>query len=92
MKNRSMSEKRKLVGRVFWIAVAAISVIWMISQQVTINKYTAEVAELKEEKLRLKEINDELSTSGELTEEEFEREARKYGYVRPEEVILKEAE
>lgn len=91
MKNSTLPTG-KLIGRICWIVVIVITVICLISQQITINKYADEVAKLEDERAELKERNDELATMTELSDEDFEREARKQGYVRPDEVIIKEAE
>lgn len=91
MKNTALVSK-KLIGRMFWIVVIVITVICLVSQQFKINKYAEEVAKLEEEKAELQDRNDELSTMNELSDEDYERAARDQGYVRPDEVIIKEAE
>ncbi|MBQ3109831.1 MAG: septum formation initiator family protein [Clostridia bacterium] len=91
MKNTALMSK-KIIGRMFWIVVIVITVICLVSQQFKINKYAEEVARLEEEKAELQDRNDELSTTNELSDEDYERAAREQGYVRPDEVIIKEAE
>ncbi len=91
MKNTTLPSA-KLIGRICWIVVIVITVICLISQQITINKYAEKVAKLEDERNSLSERNDELSTMTELSEEDYERAAREQGYVRPNEVIIKEAE
>ncbi len=91
MKNTTLTTG-KLIGRICWIVVIIITVICLISQQVIINKYADEVEKLEDERDDLKERNEELATMTELSDEDFEREARRQGYVRPDEVIIKEAE
>lgn len=91
MKNTTFMS-RKLIGRMCWIVVIVITVICLVSQQFKINKYAEEVARLENEKAELQDRNDELATMTELSDEDFERAAREQGYVRPDEVIIKEAE
>ncbi|MBQ8541341.1 MAG: septum formation initiator family protein [Clostridia bacterium] len=91
MKNTTVPSAR-LIGRICWIVVIVITVICLISQQFKINKYAEEVARLEDEKAELQDRNDELATMTELSDEDFERAAREQGYVRPDEVIIKEAE
>ncbi|MBQ8002698.1 MAG: septum formation initiator family protein [Clostridia bacterium] len=91
MKNTTLTPK-KIAGRICWLVVIVITVICLVSQQITINKYAERVAKLESERDNLKEYNDELSTMTELTDEDYERAAREQGYVRPNEVIIKEAE
>ncbi|MBQ6796109.1 MAG: septum formation initiator family protein [Clostridia bacterium] len=91
MKNTTLL-RGKIIGRICWIVVIVITVICLISQQFKINKYAEEVAKLEEERAQLQERNDELATMNELSDEDFERAAREQGYVRPDEVIIKEAD
>ena len=91
MKNTTVPSAR-LIGRICWIVVIVITVICLISHQFNINKYAEEVARLEDEKAELQDRNDELATMTELSDEDFERAAREQGYVRPDEVIIKEAE
>lgn len=93
MKNETAPKSKKFLGWIFWGIIISATLIWLMSQQGKINKYEAEKAELEKSQEALEERNEELSTIGsQLTEEEYEREARKQGFVRPDEVILKEAE
>ncbi|MBR5535876.1 MAG: septum formation initiator family protein [Clostridia bacterium] len=91
MKNTTLPSA-KLVGRICWIVVIVITIICLISQQLKINKYAGEVAKLQEEKEELRDRNEELATMNEFSDEDFERIAREQGYVRPDEVIIKEAD
>lgn len=91
MKNTTLPPY-KMAGRICWIVVIVITVIYLISQQIKINKYAGEVEKLEIERADLQERNDELATMNELSDEDFEREARLQGYVRPDEVIIKEAD
>ena len=76
-----------------WGIVITIAVIWLISQQIKINEYQAEIADLKKEEDISKERISELETMTAMSrsDEYIEREARKRGYVLYDEVIFKEA-
>lgn len=91
MKNTTLLSG-KLIGRICWVVVIVITVFCLISQQFKINKFAEEVAKLEDEKAQLQDRHDDLVNKNELSDEEFERIAREMGYVRPDEVIIKEAD
>lgn len=83
-----------VVRWICWGVVIAIVLIWMTAQQIKINDYKAELAELSEAEMNNQERISELETMDEvyLSDEYIEREARKRGFVHPDDVIFKEAD
>ncbi len=69
---------------------ALVFIVWMIFQQITINKYNAEKAELQKEHQAKQEKLDDLNREDpSLSYEEAERKAREeLGMVKPGEQIL----
>ena len=94
MGNVNRSVPSKVFGWVCWGIVIAIFVIWMTAQQITINEMQAELAGLGAEEEDGQDRISELETMNEmyLSDEYIEREARKRGYVHPDDVIFKEAD
>ena len=84
----------KVLWWIGWGIVIAIFVIWMTAQQITINEMKAELAGLDAEESDGNERISELETMNEmyLSDEYIEREARKRGYVHPDDIIFKEAD
>lgn len=77
-------------GALFWFAVAVVSIICIIGQQITINKFTADKAALEKEHLAKKERYADIENEDpSLSDEEAERKAREdLGMVKPGEQIL----
>ena len=94
MRNVNSSVSGKVIGWICWGIVIAIVLIWMTAQQFKINEYKAELAELDEAELNSQERISELETMNEMymSDEYIEREARKRGYVHPDDVIFREAD
>lgn len=84
----------KVVAWICWGVVIAIVIIWVTAQQFKINEYKAELAELDEAEYNSQERISELETMNEMymSDEYIEREARKRGYVHPDDVIFREAD
>lgn len=72
------------------VVFALIFIVWMILQQITINKYNAEKAELqKEHQVKQEKLDDLNNEDPSLSYEEAERKAREeLGMVKPGEQIL----
>ena len=88
------SGMRKIVKWIIWGVLIAIILIRMTAQQLTINKYNAELDALEERANASQERIAELETMNDMfmTDEYIEREARKRGYVHKDEKIFREAE
>lgn len=84
----------KVVAWICWGVVIAIVIIWVTAQQFKINEFKAELAELDEAEYNSQERISELETMNEMymSDEYIEREARKRGYVHPDDVIFREAD
>lgn len=84
----------KAAAWICWGVVIAIVIFWVTAQQFKINKYKAELAELDEAENNSQERISELETMNEMymSDEYIEREARKRGYVHPDDVIFREAD
>lgn len=80
-----------------WIGIGIILALFLVrltAQQITINKYTAELEALNDKELDSQERIAELETMNAMymTDEYIEREARKRGYIFEGEKIFREAE
>ncbi len=95
MKNASNPVLKRTVTLIFWIAVISFALVRVISQQIKINDYKAQIANLDESLTTLGERKAELDTQSDLysSDEYIEEIARtRLGYVRSDEIVFKRAE
>lgn len=95
MKNVSRPALKRAAVLIFWAAVISFALVRVISQQIKINDYKAQIARLDESLTTLNERKAELETQSDLysTDEYIEEIARtRLGYVRSDEIVFKRAE
>lgn len=95
MKNVSNPVLKRAVVLIFWIAVISFALMRVISQQIKINDYKAQIENLNESLTTLNERKTELETQSDLysSDEYIEEIARtRLGYVRSDEIVFKRAE
>jgi len=86
---------KKIAVILFWAVVIVAAVVRISGQQIKINRYKSELAELNATKNELEESQVELATQTDLSasDEYIENVARtKLGYVRSDEVVFKKAD